>query len=277
MTESTRQADPSLGDALRLARHALEVAPAGLLTDFDGTLSQIAAEPGMARLAEGAAEALAVLAGRLRVVAAITGRASLDARGLIGVPGMLIVGNHGVEWLEPGEDAPTVLADARSTAARLDSVLAGMPTHLGVVIEHKGLSATVHYRKSADPDVARAAILAAVSMAPTDGQIAVHEGRMSVELRPRGLGDKGRAARAIIEREGLRGVVVLGDDVTDLDMFQAVAELRARGQVRGAIIAVGGRDHEVPASVSDAADATLEGPQSAADLLAALAKDPLSA
>ncbi len=146
-----------------------------------------------------------------------------------------------------------------------------MPTAPGVVVERKGLSATIHYRNAADPSGARAAIVRALRGAPKHG-IEVREGRMSVELRPLGLGDKGAAARAIVERHGLRGVVVMGDDLTDLDMFSAVAELRAAGRVRAAIIAVGAGDGEAPAKVRDAADVTLRDPAEAALLLASLSR-----
>jgi len=278
VTESTRQTDPSLPHALRLARQALEVPPSGLLTDFDGTLSEVADEPGLARLVDGAAAALVAVDARLQVVAVITGRASADARRLIGIPSLLIVGNHGAEWLEPGLDTPMTARDAESTAARLDAVLAVVPTSPGVIVEHKRLSATIHYRNASDPDASRAAILDALATTASDeAGVSVGEGRMSVELRPLGLADKGSAARSIIEREGLAGVVVMGDDVTDLDMFRAVAELRAGGRIRAAIIAVGGADREVPATVSEAADVTLQGPRSVVDLLVALGKDPLSA
>jgi hypothetical protein len=63
----------------------------------------------------------------------------------------------------------------------------------------------------------------------------------------------------------------MGDDVTDLDMFAAVAERRDAGLLRGAIIGVGGGDAEVPPEVSAAADAVLDGPEAAARFLSALA------
>jgi trehalose-phosphatase len=99
----------------------------------------------------------------------------------------------------------------------------------------------------------------------------LRDGRMSVELRPVGLGDKGAATREIIERFGLRGVVVMGDDVTDLDMFAAVDQARAAGRLRGAIIAIGGQGTEVPRAVADAADVVLSGVDDAGSLLARLA------
>jgi trehalose 6-phosphate phosphatase len=95
---------------------------------------------------------------------------------------------------------------------------------------------------------------------------------MSVELRPATARDKGSATRDVAERYGLRGLLVAGDDVTDLDMFRAAAELQGAG-VATAIIAVRGGS-EVPVEVSDAADAVVEGPQELSEMLSALASDP---
>ena len=132
------------------------------------------------------------------------------------------------------------------------------------------MSASVHYRGAPDPDAARSAIVNAFS--DVDGLgLRVSHGRMVVEVRPTGLGDKGTAARAIVERFGLRGAVVMGDDTTDLDMFTAVAELRAAGKLRAAIIGVGGSHHEVPPELAAVADVVLAEPADAAALLAMLA------
>lgn len=275
MTESSHHPDHSLSRALGLARKALAVEPSGLLTDFDGTLSLVVADPSLARLVGGAEAALTALAERLAVVAVITGRAASEARRLTAVPRMLIVGNHGVEWLEADAAQPTRPAGAQAAEARLDVVLAAVPAHAGVVVEPKGLSATLHYRNAADPEAFRARILRMLAGVAAAQDVEVREGRMSVELRPRGLGDKGHAALAIVERHGLRGVVVMGDDLTDLDMFVAMAELRVAGRVRAAILAVGGAGREVPPGVSAAADVTLRDPEAAALLLGELA-GPLS-
>lgn len=271
MPESSRRTDAPLSRALELAREALEAEPSGLLTDFDGTLSPIAADPSLARLVDGASGALASLVSRLAVVAVITGRAPLDARALTGVPGLLIVGNHGTEWLEPGEDAPLRAAEASMIQDRLASLLARLPDADGVLVERKGISATVHYRHAPEPDAALRQIVEALGSLEGSG-VELRHGRMSVELRPVGLGDKGTAARAVVERFGLRGVIVMGDDLTDLDMFAAIAQLRDDGRVRGALIGVGGADRELPPEVAAAADAVLESPESAALFLADLAE-----
>jgi hypothetical protein len=59
----------------------------------------------------------------------------------------------------------------------------------------------------------------------------------------------------------------MGDDVTDLDMFRAVAELRGAGRVRAAVIGVGGGGGEVPPEVAASADVVLDGPERAAELV----------
>lgn len=272
MAESSRRTDAPLPRALALARAALADAPAGLLTDFDGTLSPIVTDPALARLVDGAAGPLAALAERLAVVAIVTGRAPLDARAMTGVPGLLIAGNHGTEWLEPNAETTVSSVDGDAVRAGLDAVLSRLPELDGVPVEHKGLSASVHYRNAADPEAARADILAALGDVTPLG-LELRHGRMSVELRAVGIGDKGSAARAIVDRFGLRGAVVMGDDVTDLDMFRAVAEQRDAGRLQAAIIGVGGEGGEVPPEVTAAADVVLADPAEAATLLAALAGD----
>ncbi len=242
--------------------------PSGLLADFDGTLSPIVTDPAMARPADGVREALAGLLARGAVVAIITGRASLDARQMLGVPGVLIAGNHGTEWLEPDAEKPISSMDVAEVRAGLDAALGRLPSLPGVPLEDKGLSASIHFRNARDPDAAREAILAALGDVRAEG-LDLRLGRMVVELRPIGAADKGTAARHVVERHGLRGVIVLGDDLTDVDMFRAVAEMRAAGRVTAAIIGVGGAG-EVPPEIVSAADEMVPSPAAAAELLRAI-------
>jgi trehalose 6-phosphate phosphatase len=200
------------------------------------------------------------------VVAIVTGRAASDARRLIATPDVLVVGNHGLEWLDPGADAPRPENGVRDVP---EEVLERVPAGAGVIVERKGPSASIHYRLTPDREAARERILGSLRGALPAG-LAVSEGRMSVEIRPRGLGDKGSAAEAIVERHGLDAVVVMGDDVTDLDMFRAVARLRSAGRVRGVIVAVGSADGEVPDAVAAEADVMLAGPDEVVALLRAI-------
>jgi trehalose 6-phosphate phosphatase len=271
VAESSRRFDSSLSRAIALARAALAESPAGLLTDFDGTISPIVTDPAMARLVRGADNALAALAERLDVVAVITGRTPMDARRMTGLSGILIAGNHGMEWLEPGDAEAMPAPGAEGISDRIDEVLARLPELPGVVPEHKGISASIHYRTAADPDAARSAIVGSLGDVEDRG-LRIGHGRMIVEIRPVGLGDKGTAARAIVERFGLRGVVVMGDDATDLDMFEAIDELRAAGRLHAAIIGVGGAAGEVLPALVAACDVILPDPAAAAELLDALSR-----
>jgi trehalose 6-phosphate phosphatase len=270
VSESSRPIEASPTAALRLSGEVVAAGPAGLLTDFDGTISAMVTDPAMARLVDGAGNALASLAARLAVVAIVTGRAALDARRLTAVPGVLVVGNHGMEWLAPDAKEPVVAPGAERLRETLDEILARLPSMPGVAPEHKGVSASVHYRNAPDPVAARAAILGALGDLEPLGFRTGH-GRMIVEVRPIGLGDKGSAVRDIVERYGLRGVVVMGDDVTDLDMFRAIADLRAADRVRATIVGVGAWDQEVVPEIAAASDAVLRDPKAAARFLAELA------
>jgi trehalose-phosphatase len=206
-------------------------------------------------------------------VAIVTGREPIEARRVVGVPGLLVAGNHGTEWLDPDADAPhVVMGSAPAAAAReaLNRALRRVPVLPGVVAEHKGLSAALHYRAAPDPGAARDALVAALGDVEPLG-LGIGHGRMVVELRPIGLGDKGAAARAIVERFALRGAVVMGDDTTDLDMFAAVGELRADGRLAAVLVAVGGADRDVGTEVAAAADAVLPTPADVAELLGLLA------
>lgn len=257
-----------LEPALSLARTALAASPAGLLSDIDGTLAPIIADPRAVALADGAVDALKALSRRIAVVGLVTGRAAADVRRMGVADDLLVIGNHGLEVLEPGTERslmPPGLEDVPDILARL---LAAVPPEDGVMSEAKGLSATVHYRNAADPPAARRRIIGALSAALPDG-IELREGRMSVELRPRASGDKGTALSDVVRRHDLRGLVVLGDDLTDLDMFAAAAALRAAGAIRAAILAVGA-DGEAPPAVLEAADASLASPADVVELLRAL-------
>jgi trehalose 6-phosphate phosphatase len=260
-----------LDQALAVARAALGHAPAGLLTDLDGTLAPIVSDPYAARPLPAAVEALHALRSRLAVVAVLTGRAAHDARRMLGGDDFLVIGNHGVEWLEPGATTAAGRADLDWAPAAVREVIAGLELGGDVWVENKTLSATLHFRNAPDPEAARARLRAALGDV-TDRGLVVRPGRKSLEIRPAAAGDKGTALQGVISRYALRGLLLLGDDVTDLDMFRVAAEARAAGRLDAAIFAVGGAG-EVPQAIEAAADLVLPDPGAAAELLSSLAAD----
>ena len=251
----------------------MAAAPAAVLSDLDGTLSPVAAHPEDAVLVEGAADALAALALRVAVVGLITGRAAADARRIVGDPGILVAGSHGAEWLEPRAATAELVGGYEDVPRELGRVLGDVAARLahrdGLAFEDKGISATIHYRNAPVPDRARAEIVGCLETAGLPDQVEVREGRMSVELRPRGV-DKGTALRTIVERHGLRGVLLFGDDRTDVDAFRAARELREAGSLRAFIGAVG-TGSEVPPEVFALADAAIPSPAALVQLLRRLA------
>ncbi len=253
---------------LVLAATALAQTPAGILTDLDGTLAPIVANPAAARPAVGAIDALTALGRHLAVVGIVSGRSAADVRRIVGTDGLLVVGNHGLEWLAPGAREPEAVNAVAALGEAVEAALRAVPHEPCVTIERKGLSATVHVRGCPDPVAARERVRAALVSAAPAG-IEVRSGRMSLEIRPLGAGDKGTALRAVAERYRLRGLLVLGDDVTDVDMFRAATELRAAGRLGAASLAVHG-GHEVPAAVAASADAVLESPAAVVELLTRL-------
>ena len=233
--------------------------PAGLISDFDGTLSEIAPTPEAARLHPACRAALQALRGRLELVALVSGRTAADLRARVGLPGIVYVGLHGADWGEGETADPAVSRLAGWLRERLGP---------GIRLEVKGTGLSVHYRGSPDPAEARRRILGLLADRVPPGYL-VAEGKQVVEVRPAGA-DKGLAVGRLIERFKLRGLIYLGDDLTDVEAFRAVGRWRTEGG-QGLAIAVAGP--ETPAEVIAAADKVLASVEDACRFLNRLALD----
>lgn len=248
-----------MGDELRSVdqiRHVLEDRPLLVLTDVDGTLSPIADRAEDAFVPGKIKEALGSLVERGVSVAAITGRSLEVARRMVDVPGVDFAASHGVDvWMDGRSERPSEVVEwsrrAREALAELRSTEGD-----GVWIEDKSFGLAIHYRQAADGEAARERILAAIAASVPAREFELQEGRMIVELRPRLAMNKGTAAVTMIERHGAQGVVCLGDDVTDIDMFREVGRLRERGP-SASIVAV--RNEEASAEVMESADYWVDG------------------
>jgi len=76
--------------------------------------------------------------------------------------------------------------------------------------------------------------------------------------------------RRLLRRERPAAVLVLGDDRSDAEAFEAVVEERRRGSLAGLTVGVHGAG-ETPPEITAAADVELPTPRDAARLLAAVA------
>ena len=210
---------------------ALDVTAApAVFFDFDGTLSEIVKDPDTARLADGAAEALTSLSTSCPV-AILSGRDLADVRDRIGLPGLWYAGSHGFELTGPDgkHHENTEAAQSIPVLARAADELAGELGHIpGVVVEHKRFGVAVHYRNAARDRVGEVA--AAVRTAGQRTGLRVTTGREVIELRPDVDWDKGKTLRWVLDyiRDNEGGgplvPIYLGDDITDEDAFDAVAD-----------------------------------------------------
>jgi trehalose 6-phosphate phosphatase len=257
-----------------LDRLRADPARAAILTDVDGTLAPIAGRPEQAAVPGRARELLEALSGRYGLVGCISGRQAMEARRLVGVNDLAYAGNHGLELLLPGEEAPRLDpgldGDERAASdfvARLDAE--GLAS-LGLRLEDKGPIQSLHWRGASDE---RAAEARAHEIAADAGRAKLEPrwGRKVLELRPLGGGGKDAAVAALLAGEEIAAAVYAGDDRTDLDAFRRLRELCEEGRLESALC-VGVVSPEAPPELAEECDLAVDGPDGWLELLAGLAR-----
>jgi len=250
----------------------LQAPRAGIVTDIDGTIAPFALTPASAVVDARARAALVRLIPHLALVAALTGRRAMDGAALIGIPEMLIVGNHGMETLNGTNlSAEPSVTPYIAPIQRMLAHLREFDLPVGTLIEEKGPTASVHYRLATDWVAARNQLFALMAPLAAAENLLLTEGRAIIEVRPPVPVNKGRALRYLREEYALDALIMLGDDLTDVDAFHALREMREAGTVRGAAIGVLVAGGETPPEILRAADAIVMAVSGTADLLTALA------
>jgi trehalose 6-phosphate phosphatase len=184
--------------------------------DLDGTLTPIIDDPSRIMISDKVREKMMRLSS-LANVAILTGRARDDARSHLGFDARFIVGNHGAEGIPGWEDRERVFA---ALCQRWEDQLRLLLPHAqqsGFVIENKGTSLSVHYRKAPQQEAARREILQAIGrLTPLPRQIS---GKCVENILPQDSMNKGEALLQIMEQAGASRAVFVGDDDTDEDVF----------------------------------------------------------
>ncbi|MHB1712504.1 MAG: trehalose-phosphatase, partial [Acidimicrobiales bacterium] len=241
-------------------------ASTALITDFDGTLAHLIADPAAVQPLAGVGSVLNELAGRFGRVAVVSGRPVAFLTERLGVaPDVAVIGLYGFERSgkggevisEPGVDRWRPIVD--HVVERLRSAVPR-----GAMVEPKGLAVTVHWRSN--PAVADDAMATAVREARTAGLV-THGGRMSIELRPPLPVDKGTVVGALIQ--GYGAACFMGDDVGDLPAFAALD--RASAGQGTATVKIAAVDDQSSPDVVAAADVAVDGPEGALDVFTWLA------
>ncbi|KXB00629.1 hypothetical protein AKJ48_00630 [candidate division MSBL1 archaeon SCGC-AAA261O19] len=206
--------------------------PPFIITDYDGTLTPIAKRPKDARLSQDMREILSQLA-ECYPVAIVSGRALENIRRTVRVNNVYYVGNHGFEISGPEMKFVKEEAEqARPIMSKLcEDIKKKVGLIKGVIIEDKGLTASIHYRLVQEEEVPKVKKIVQDSIKPyqEEGTVKALHGRKVFEIGPNIDWDKGKAILWLLESTGLENKnlpIYLGDDVTDEDAFRA---LKGRG------------------------------------------------
>jgi trehalose 6-phosphate phosphatase len=180
--------------------------------DYDGTLAPIAARPEEAHMRPDT-RALLTSVARAYPTVVISGRALADVTAMLNtVPLWFVYGNHG---LEPARGRSDTAAD---TAAWIAQLTPQLPPELGVRIEDKRYTVTLHFRGAPDRTRAVAAIESAVEALP---DISILRGKEAINLLPRGRGNKGMALAQARDIFACHHAIYVGDEDTDEAAFVA--------------------------------------------------------
>jgi len=243
--------------------------------DFDGTLAPIVDDPQSAHIHPDAPRVLLDLTQVVRAVAVVTGRPARQVLALgglddvgreIGDSGreLFVFGQYGFERWSSSERRVVSPRPPKG----LSGFLRDLPRVLGAAdardayVEDKGLAIAVHTRRLADPVGAFERLEPRLRELAERYDMALEPGRNVIEVRSPGS-DKGAVVRALAEETGAGGFLFAGDDLGDVEAFEAVGELRDQGLAT--LLVCSASDEE--SALVDRSDVVVHGPEGVLELL----------
>jgi trehalose 6-phosphate synthase/phosphatase len=231
---------PLLSRSLFAARYSQAQGPRVFLFDYDGTLTPIVQDPAAALPSARLKKTLRALAADPRnVVWIVSGRdAEFLDKHLGDIPNVRFSAEHGCFVKAPETCAVwqnlTEAVDM-SWQPKVKEVFNYYEDRTqGSSTEVKKAAMTWHYRR-ADPEFgavqARECYAHLLAKIAPLHNVEIMEGKANIEVRPREF-NKGEIVRGIVERTRPEFVTCLGDDVTDEDMFNALAAVFANSETR---------------------------------------------
>ena len=249
---------PYVFEHLNLIGGVLRRSPFGLITDFDGTISQTAPTPQEAEVSPLCRQYLSALCNQLALVAAISGRPAIEVRDMVKIDGMVYIGNHGLErWSGGLSEFPREAQNYFEVVKAAIEELTPLLSIEGISIQDKGITATIHYRLCPEPQSAEKDILSALENSPHARRLQIMQEKMAIDLLPPVKVNKGTATLDLIQRYNLQGGIYLGDDQTDFDAFRAIRSASRDSDFQG--FAIGITSQEMPQELEAEADFTLNG------------------
>ncbi len=205
-----------------------------LFLDYDGTLTPIVETPDKAVISD-EMRSLIIELKDIIPVAVISGRALNDVKGRVGIDDIIYAGNHGAEiW----DGKKTIISQGSAENRRLlEEVLEKLKKEAsyikGVLIEDKGITASLHFRNVNASHVGDIFNIFEMIAKEYEKDLRFTTGKKVFEIRPINIWNKGDAVSWIIKNMGQgRFPVYIGDDTTDEDAYIALKN-------RGLSISVG--------------------------------------
>lgn len=204
-----------------------------LLLDYDGTLVPIVETASKAIIHKDTKELLQKLSRSLSCkIGIISGRKLEDIKNIVGIGGIIYVGNHGLEIQGPkikfeSQVSPRLKSIIRNIVTDMQKRLSGIK---GALIEDKGLTLSIHYRlvDKKDMPAFEKIIFEVANPYMVRDKIKVNSGKKVYEIKPPIKWDKGKTALWLLARQqfvsGVKNVlpIYLGDDITDEDVFKVL-------------------------------------------------------
>ncbi|WP_310528634.1 trehalose-phosphatase [Nocardioides sp.] len=249
--------------------------------DFDGVLSPIVEDPAQAHIHPDAPKVLVDLSDLVRAVAVVTGRPARQVLALGGLDEVGdLIGEHGKELFVFGQYGNERWSSTQrrvisprpphglSTFERELPMLLRRSGASEAYVEEKGLAAAVHTRRLADANEAFERLLAPMTQLARSHGLIVEPGRNVIEVRSDGQ-HKGHAVQTLVKEQHAGGFLFAGDDLGDIEAFEAVAELREQGLATLLVCAAS----DEQSALLPLADVIVAGPDGVLDLLRQLTLD----
>jgi trehalose 6-phosphate phosphatase len=242
--------------------------------DFDGTLSPIVPDPAQAVIHPDGPAVLVGVAQRVRAIAVITGRPARQvvalgrfeevADALPAGSVLHVLGQYGNErWDSASREYSSPAAPPGLAAFRADlPALLAAADSAGAFVEEKGLAVAVHTRRLPDAADAFDLLVGPMADAAAGHGLVLEPGRLVLEVRAPGM-NKGEALRALIAETDAGGVLFAGDDLGDLEAFQAARALGDQG-LPVLLVCSGSEEQQALAELSDV---VVDGPAGVISLL----------
>lgn len=198
-----------------------------LFLDFDGTLVEIAPQPGAVVVPSGLVPTLTALQQYLGgAVAVVSGRPISQIDSFLAPLHLPVAGVHGAERRTAAGGVDRIAGHPLQLVEQAAQAL--VAAHPGLLLEHKQSSLALHYRQH--PELEAECLDAMQQAVENSPGLTLLRGKMVAEAKPGGA-SKGGAIEAFLREPPFAGrtPVFVGDDITDEVGFAAVQRLGGLG------------------------------------------------